>query len=85
MAFKNEINKFITSLTDVFDLKYTLIDGKGVYFENVVKICDISTYRVTLCYKKGIYVVCGNGIYVGKYCDGDLAILGDVERVEKIK
>lgn len=85
MAFNKEIQNYLSPVYDAFSFKYTLIEGVGAYFENVLKICEISTYSVTLSTKKGLYSVCGDGLKIRKYYSGDLAICGNVTRVEKLK
>lgn len=83
MAFKKEIQEFLNPFKVPFRFKYTIIDCFGGYFENVLKIGEISTYSVTLLLKCGVVKVVGNNLMVVKYCDGDLAIKGDILKVER--
>lgn len=83
MAFKKEILDCLSPVRAAFGFRYTVVFGTGGYFENVLKIGEISTYSVTLLAKSGVYRVCGQELKLLKYCDGDLAIGGCIDKVEK--
>ncbi len=83
MAFKKEILNFLTPLKTPFGFRYTVVDGVGGYFENVLKIGEISTYSLTLLYKRGVFTVSGYDLEVTKYCDGDLAVSGVITKIER--
>ncbi len=83
MAFKKEILDLLNPFKVPYSFRYTVVDGFGGYFENVLKIGEISTYSVTLLVKRGIFKVSGEDLKIIKYCDGDLAIGGNIFMVER--
>ncbi len=83
MAFKKEILDFFHAYLVPYSFRYTVIDGTGGYFENVLKIGEISTYSLTLLSKSGAFIVSGKDLKVVKYCDGDLAVGGRIFKVER--
>lgn len=83
MAFKTEISKLLSPLKYVSGLRYTVIDGAGGYFENVLKIGELSTYSVTFITKSGVFKVGGSDLKVVKFCDGDLALKGTISLIER--
>lgn len=85
MAFKKEIIDCISPLKKVYGFRYTVVYGFGGYFENVLKIGEISTYSLTLLCRQGVFNISGEGLKITKYCDGDLAVLGNVRKVERVE
>ena len=63
-------------------VQYTVVGGKGGYFQNIKKILEFSPEKIVFCGKKGKLSVEGAGLCVGKYCDGDALILGNIHKVE---
>lgn len=85
MAFKKEIIDCISPLKTVYGFRYTVVDGLGGYFENVLKIGEISTYSLTLLCKYGVFNISGDCLKITKYCDGDLAVSGKITKVERVE
>lgn len=56
----------------------TLIVGGGGYFEGVKTVGDFTPERIVLYFPKETIVVEGEGLSIGKYCDGDLRLLGKI-------
>lgn len=83
MALKKDVFDCLSPIRAAFGFRCTVVFGMGGYFENVLKIGEISTYSVTLLAKSGVYRVCGQKLKLLKYCDGDLAIGGHIDKVEK--
>ena len=65
-------------------VQYTVIDGKGGYFQNVRRMTEFSSERIVFAGKKGAVQVEGEGLSLGKYFAGDAAVKGNVKRVERI-
>ena len=63
--------------------QYTVVDGQGGYFQNVKRILEFSAERIVLCGKKGCVRVEGKNLRIGKYYAGDVAVVGEIERVER--
>ena len=63
-------------------VQYTVLDGGG-YFQNVKRITEFSQEKIVLRGKKGIVSVEGKNLSIGKYYAGDVAIKGDIDRVER--
>lgn len=66
-------------------LRYTVIDGRGGYFENVKRLLEFSSARIVLAGKGGKVCIEGEGLSLGKCFGGDVAVLGTIERVEREK
>ncbi len=63
--------------------KYVVFDGRCAYFENVKGIDDFSENEVKILLKKGKLKVSGNGLYIRRFIEGDLAILGEILSVAR--
>ncbi len=83
MAFRKEITGVLSPLKFPSGLIFTVIDGAGGYFENVLKIGELSTYSVTFLTKGGVFKVNGKDIKIVKYCDGDLVLKGTITGIER--
>ena len=53
----------------------------AVYFENVCSIAHYTTEEVSLCLKRGGLIISGCGLYIKKYCAGDVVICGKISAV----
>lgn len=62
-----------------------LLPGGGGYLQGVKAVEDFSSERIVVCFPKKRVVIEGEGLSIGKYCDGDLQIDGCIIRfsVEK--
>jgi len=58
-------------------------DG-AAYFENVCSIAHYTPEEVSLCLKRGGLVISGCGLYIKKYCAGDVVICGKIRSIERI-
>ncbi|MGN0822178.1 MAG: YabP/YqfC family sporulation protein [Candidatus Gallimonas sp.] len=68
---------------DAFRVQYTVVDGRGGYFQNVKKIGEFSPQRIVFLGKKSRVVVEGEGLSIGKYYAGDASVIGKIVRVER--
>ena len=66
-------------------VQYTVLDGKGGYFQNVKRILEFSDTGVVFSGKKGALRVEGSGLSLGKYFAGDATVLGNIVKVERIE
>lgn len=64
-------------------VQYTVLDGQGGYFQNVKRISEFSPERIVLRGKKGAVKVEGKNLFLKKYYAGDVAVGGEIERVER--
>ena len=60
-----------------------LFGEHAVYFENVRSIIRYSPQEIKLAVKKGGVSVRGEGLYLKKYCSGDVVICGKIKAIEK--
>ena len=83
MKLLGEIEKLLqkTGAVDALGVQYTVIDGKGGYFQNIRRILEFSPTRIVLQGKKGSVAVEGNDLSLGKYFGGDAMVIGDIARV----
>lgn len=68
---------------DASRVQYTVVDGRGGYFQNVRRIVEFSEERVVLAGKRGSVVVEGRTLSLGKCFLGDVSINGDIRKVER--
>ena len=61
-----------------------LFGENAAYFENVCNIYTYSVDEIVLSLKKGGLKISGEGLYVKKYCMGDLVICGKIRAVERV-
>ena len=64
-------------------VQYTVIDGKGGYFQNVKRVLEISDTSIVLSGRKGSVRIEGSGLILGKCFGGDVTVLGDIARVAR--
>ncbi len=85
MKLLGEIEKLLlgTGAADVTRVQYTVIDGKGGYFQNVKRLKEFSSERIVFQGKSGCVAVEGKGLSLGKYFGGDAAVIGDIARVAR--
>ena len=55
-----------------------LIVGGGGYFEGVKTVGDFTPERIEIYFPKEKVVIEGENLSIGKYCDGDLRLLGTI-------
>ncbi len=58
--------------------RYTVLVGGGGYFEGVKRVGDFSPQKVVLYFSRYCVEVEGDGLYIKKYCDGDLELSGKI-------
>jgi hypothetical protein len=58
-----------------------LLPGGGGYLQGVKAVEDFSSEHIIVCFPKKRVVIEGEGLSIGKYCDGDLQIDGCIVRI----
>ena len=66
---------------EIARISYTVVDGRGGYFQNVKRLLEFSEDAVVLGGKKGRVRVTGKGLSLGKCTAGDVTVLGDIAGV----
>ena len=61
-----------------------LIGDNAAYFECITAIARYDQNEIMLCLKKGGIIVKGEGLYVKKYCKGDVSVCGKIKSVEMV-
>ncbi len=64
-------------------VQYTVLDGRGGYFQNVRRLLEFTPERVVLAGKKGSLSVEGKELSLGKCFRGDVVVRGDISKVER--
>lgn len=64
-------------------VQYTVIDGRGGYFQNVRRLLEFSEEKVVLAGKKGRVSVEGSALSLGRCSEGDVTVLGNIARVSR--
>ena len=59
-----------------------LIVGGGGYFEGVKTVGDFTPERIVLYFPNEMVEIEGENLSIGKYCDGDLALDGEIYAVQ---
>ena len=82
---------FIDEILSVFGaenaapaFRVMLFGDGAAYIEGVKAIKSYSQEKMELYLKKGEIKITGEGLFVKKYCAGDLAVCGKIKSVEKI-
>jgi len=84
MRLYNEILKKIggENSEDIFaGARYTILPGRGGYFQGVKTVNEFSDTRVIVCFRRAVVEVQGSGFVIEKYCDGDLELSGKIVSV----
>lgn len=86
MSFLENVKEIFTSeeLLNANSFKATLIGDRACYMEGVKTILSYSPEEIKIGLKKGGIIIKGSGLYLKKYCDGDLAVCGKIICIEKI-
>ena len=83
MGFIDDIIKsFGEDFTYGKGFKCTLTDGAG-YFENVAGIIEYTSDEIIISYKSGKITVNGSGLYIKKYCEGDIVVCGKITALKR--
>ena len=61
--------------------RVVLMGSSVGYFENVVGISLFSQEKIVLSLKKGSISIVGKGLWIKKFCCGDLTICGKIDSV----
>ena len=54
----------------------------AVYLENISGIINYQRQEVLLAVKKGQVRICGEDLYIKKYCLGDVVVCGKIFKIE---
>ena len=83
MRFREEIIRKLGGEGETSRIGYTVIDGKGGYFQNVKRLLEFSSGKIVLKGRKGAVFVEGENLSLGKFSGGDVAVLGNIMRVSR--
>ena len=83
MRLFSEIKQALGWEEDSSYIQYTVLDGKGGYFQNVKKILEFSEDAIVFSGRKGAVRIEGEGLYLGKYYLGDALVRGKIIRVSR--
>lgn len=64
-------------------VQYTVVDGKGGYFQNVRRLVEFSPEKIVLAGKRGRVCVEGSALILGKCTLGDVSVFGNIVKVER--
>lgn len=53
------------------------------YFENITSIKSYSSDMIIFKLKKGEVIIKGEDLYIKKYCEGDVAVCGKINAIER--
>ncbi len=84
MSFIEEISKSLGGYCPKEPpFKATFFGDSAVYFENIRGIISYTAEEINLALKKGGIRLNGQGLYVKKYCMGDVAVCGKITKMER--
>ncbi len=78
MRLREEIFKLLGGEGDAARVQYSVVDGRGGYFQNVKRIKEFSAERIVFLGRSGGVRVEGRELTLGKYYAGDAAVLGEI-------
>ena len=64
--------------------KVTVISSVGAYVEGVEKILEVDTEKVIFSVKQGKILLAGKNLKLQSFVCGDVSVLGNVLKVEKL-
>ena len=64
--------------------KAVLIGESAAYIEGIKAIKSYAHDKIELFMKKGEMKITGEGLFIKKYCAGDMAVCGKIKSLEKI-
>ncbi len=73
-----------SELAKVPSFKAVLLGDTAGYFECVKAIAHYTTEEIALSLKNGGVIIRGEGLYVKKYCAGDLVVCGKIKSLERV-
>ena len=82
MEFLREIANLLGA-PDAFRVHYTVVDGRGAYFENVRRMTVFTPTQIVVKGRRGGYLVEGEGLSLGKYTAGDLIVYGKITSITR--
>ena len=85
MRLFSEIAEALATEGETLRVQYTVVDGRGGYFQNVKRLAEFSEEVVVFTGKKGGVRVTGTRLSIGKYFAGDATVLGDIVKIERIE
>ena len=85
MRLFSEIAEALAAEGGSLRVQYTVVDGRGGYFQNIKRLAEFSDEVVVFTGKKGGVRVTGAHLCIGKYFAGDATVLGDIIKVERIE
>ena len=85
MRLFSEIAEALAAEGESLRVQYTVVDGRGGYFQNVKRLTEFSDEVVVFTGKKGSVRVTGAHLSIGKYFAGDATVLGDIIKVERVE
>ncbi len=83
MSFINEIAGIFGGENVVPTFRVMMLGENAAYVEGVKAIKSYSQDKIELFLNKGELKITGEGLYVKKFCAGDLAVCGKIKKVEK--
>ena len=83
MGFSDEVLRCFNAEDVAPAFRVILFGETAAYVEGVKSIKSYSQDKIELFMKKGEMKITGEGLYVKKYCAGDLAVCGKIKSVEK--
>lgn len=81
MRFLREIKQLLGAEAGT-SAEYTVVAGRGGYFQNIKRMEEFSETAVVFRSGKGRVRVEGRGLSLGKYGGGDAELLGEIAKVE---
>lgn len=81
---------FIEDILKSFGEDFTY--GKGInctltanagYFENVSGVVKYTSEEIVLSFKGGLITISGKNLAIKKYCEGDVAVCGQITALKK--
>ena len=83
MSFINEITGIFGGENIAPTFRVMLFGESAAYVEGVKAIKSYSQDKIEAFVGKGELKITGEGLYVKKYCGGDLAVCGKIKAIEK--
>ncbi len=82
MGFKENINDFFGLCNaGACPFRITVLGSVGAYVEGALRVRDVKSSEIVVEVKGARLAFCGKNLTVSSYCDKDLRISGNIEKI----
>ena len=82
MGFKENINDFFGLCNfGGCPFRITVLGKTGAYVEGVIRVNEVSSSQISVEVKGEKILFLGKGLSIGSFCESDLTVKGEIEKI----